>query len=225
MRHDGHTLSAWLTNLDFNWDAASSGSRSQQFPKDATLFLEGQKASTVYAIVEGRVRLMSFGFDGKERHLMIMGRNGLVGDCGLLSTPNYVVSAVAASDTIVFAIPARHLLAALSRDAALMRQHQELSGRRFRIMLRHLAMQGSNSSRRRVCLHLLDLVNSYGAQHEHGSVISIAFTQQEMGNICGLSRVSVSHVFTALERDAVIGRDGRLVVVLDREQLEQFSTS
>lgn len=224
-RDDGLTLSAWLTGLAFDWDAASRGTPSRQFQKDQTLFLEGQAARTVYAIVEGRVRLTSFGFDGKERHLMIMGPNGLVGDCGLLSTNQYVVSAVAASDALVHAIPATQLLTALAQDATLMRQHQELSGRRFRIMLRHLAMQGSNSSRRRVCLHLLDLVDSYGAPHKRGHAISITFTQQEMGNICGLSRVSVSHVFTALERDAVIGRDGRLVVVLDRDRLEQFATS
>lgn len=218
-------MSAWLTNLAFNWDQATRDSRTQTFAKDRTLFLEGQAAATVYAIVEGRVRLTSFSFDGKERHLMIMGPNGLVGDCGLLSTRNYVVSAVAASDAVVHAIPAASLLAALSRDAALLRQHQELSGMRFRIMLRHLATQGSNSSRRRVCLHLLDLLSSYGEPHAHGSVISITFTQQEMGNICGLSRVSVSHVFTALERDAVISRAGRLVVVLDQDRLTQFATS
>jgi CRP/FNR family cyclic AMP-dependent transcriptional regulator len=86
------------------------------------------------------------------------------------------------------------------------------------------ATQGSNSSRRRVCLHLLDLLSSYGAPHADRSVISIAFTQQEMGNICGLSRVSVSHVFTALERDGVIGRAGRLVVVLDQDPLTQYAT-
>ena len=220
---DGLTLSAWLTNLVFNWDAASHGSRRQPFAKEQTLFLEGQPATMVYAIVEGRVRLTSFGFDGKERHLMIMGPNGLVGDCGLASTRQYVVSAVASCDAVVQAIPTARLLASLAQDANLMRQHQQLVGMRFRIMLRHLAMQGSNSSRRRVCLHLLDLLNSYGAAHERGSVISIVFTQQEMGNICGLSRVSVSHVFTALERDSVIERAGRLVVVLDRERLEHFA--
>jgi|GEM_PF-2523572 hypothetical protein len=46
-----------------------------------------------------------------------------------------------------------------------MGQHQERSGMRFRIMLRHLATQGSNSSRHRVCLHLLDLLSSYVAPH------------------------------------------------------------
>ena len=45
---------------------------------------------------------------------------------------------------------------------------------------------------------------------------STPFSAGEMGNICGLSRVSVSHVFTALERDRVIDRDGRLVVVRNR---------
>lgn len=218
-------LSAWLTNLRFRWDAATQESRVQRYTKDETLFLEGQFAGTVYAIVEGRVRLTSYGFDGKERHLMIMGPNGLVGDCGLQSSRSYVVSAVAATEVIVQAVPMAFMVAALARNAELLRQHQELSGMRFRIMLRHLAMQGSNSGRRRVCLHLLDLVNSYGALHRDGSVISIAFTQQEMGNICGLSRVSVSHVFTALERESVITRAGRLVVVVDRARLEQLSST
>ncbi len=216
-------VSAWVTNLRFRWDAATQGSRTRQFAKDETLFLEGQSADTVFAIVDGRVRLTSFGFDGKERHLMIIGRNGLVGDCGLLSSRNYVVSAVAAAEAQVCAVPMADMVASLAQDPLLLRQHQEFSSMRFRILLRQLAMHGSNSGRRRVCLHLLDLVNSYGAPHRDGSVISIAFTQQEMGSICGLSRVSVSHVFTALEREHVIARAGRLVVVQDAARLEQLS--
>lgn len=90
---------------------------------------------------------------------------------------------------------------------------------RFQIMLQHLALQGANSARRRVCHHLLGLMNSYGAPHDDGTVISIAFTQQEMGNICGLSRVSVSNIFTRLEREKVIARAGRLIVIRDAPQL------
>jgi CRP-like cAMP-binding protein len=54
-------------------------------------------------------------------------------------------------------------------------------------------------------------------------VISIAFTQQEMGSICGLSRVSVSQIFSQLEREQVIARSGRLVVILDQARLEVLS--
>lgn len=220
---DGFIVSAWLTKLPFRWTDMDKGSRTRRFAKDETLFLEGQPADTVYVIVEGRIRLTSYAFDGKERHLVIVGPNGLVGDCGLRSTGSYVVSAVAASDAVVQAVPVATLLAALDHHPALMAQQQALASMRLRVMLRHLALQGANSSRRRVCLHLGDLLLSYGVPHADGSAISIAFTQQEMGSICGLSRVSVSHIFSQLEREQVIGRAGRLVVVRDPVRLEFLS--
>jgi CRP/FNR family transcriptional regulator len=219
----GDIVSAWLTNLHFDWAEVVRGARTRELAKDETLFLEGQAADTVYVVQQGRIRLTSFGFDGKERHLMIVGANGLAGDCALRSTRKYVVSAVAASDAVVSMVPSAGMLEVLARNPTFAAQHQALSSMRFRIMLRHVAVQGANSSRRRVCLHLLDLVNSYGAPHKQGTVISISFTQQEMGSICGLSRVSVSHIFSQLERDRVITRAGRLVVILDAAQLEVLS--
>lgn len=115
------------------------------------------------------------------------------------------------------------MLAALRENPQLLSQHQELSSMRFRIMLQHLALQGANSAHRRVCHHLLGLMNSYGAPHRDGTVISISFTQQERGNICGLSRVSVSNIFTLLEREHVITRAGRLIVICKVPQLVQQS--
>lgn len=218
-------VSAWLTDLDFDWSPALQDARRRRFAKDETLFLEGQVANSVYFILEGRVRLTSFGYDGKERHLMILGRNGLVGDCTLSASAYHGVSAVAATDTEVAVVAAGRLMSLLAEQPALGAQHRTLAGLRFRILLRHVAVQGANSSRRRVCLHLLDLVNSYGAPHRSGSVITITFTQQEMGSICGLSRVSVSHIFTALERDHIITRAGRLVVIVDRSRLEALAHS
>lgn len=222
---DGTMVSAWLTKLRFSWNDATQGARQRRFQQEETLFLAGDTASTVYAIEEGRIRLTSFSFDGKERHLMIVGPNGLVGDCGLLCAGNYVVSAVAASDAVVRAVPVGAMLAAIERHPVLQRQHQELCSLRFRIMLQHLALQGANSARRRVCHHLLGLMNSYGAPHPEGTVISIPFTQQEMGNICGLSRVSVSSIFTLLEREQLIARSGRLIVVRNARQLAESSTT
>ena len=177
------------------------------------------------AVALGRIGIWPAGRDPFNTGdvLMIIGANGLVGDCALHSAHAYVVSAVAATDTVVCMVPVAILQEALSREARLAAQHQALSSMRFRVMLRHVAAQGSNTSRRRVCLHLLDLVNSYGVAHESGTAISIAFTQQEMGSICGLSRVSVSHIFTWLAREGVITRAGRIVVVVDVARLALLS--
>lgn len=173
---DDRLTSAWLTQLQYRWDELTQGKRSRILAKDETLFLEGQAADTVYVILQGRVRLTTFGFDGKERHLLIIGPSGLVGDCALRCTRRYTVSAVAATDSVVALVPAATMLSALVHDPRMAAQQQHLSGLRFRILFRHVAVQGANASRRRVCTHQLDLIHSYGAPHRFGQGISITFT-------------------------------------------------
>jgi CRP/FNR family transcriptional regulator len=218
-------ISAWLTALTFDWREATRGCRRRSVAAEETIFLAGQTASTAYVIEEGRVRLTAFSADGKERHLMIVGPNGLVGDCGLLSSKTYVVSAVAASDAVLSTVQTDTLLHALDHNPQLLRQHHAMTSTRLQVLLQHLAMQGPNSGQRRVCHHLLGLMRSYGKPVAGGVAISIHFTQQEMGNICGLSRVSVSHIFTELERLGVITRSARLVVVLEPQQLVELAVT
>lgn len=212
-------VSAWLTDLRFDWSALTAGARRRRFACEEPLFHQGQSADTVYVIDEGRVRLTTFSADGKERHLMIVGPNGLVGDCGLLAHPSYAVSALGATDGVAVVLPIAALLQALGRDPVLMRQHAELAAHRFRILLQQIELQGPHSGPRRVCHHLMGLLGSYGQPHPGGTVIAITFTQQEMGNICGLSRVSVSQIFTQLEREGIVARAGRHVLVRDTARL------
>jgi CRP/FNR family cyclic AMP-dependent transcriptional regulator len=216
--------SAWLTDLQFRWDPLLRGCRELHLDKDAVLFHEGQSARVVYVVEEGRIRLSSFAVDGRERHLMIMGTSGLVGDCGLPSIDRYVVTAIASSEARVRAVPADALMQALTTDPVLARQHQTLSSRRHRVLLRQLDLQGHNSASRRVCHHLLGLAQAYGSPSESGVRIGLTFTQQEMGNICGLSRVSVSNIFSRLEREGLIERQGRHLVLTDVRTLQQRAT-
>lgn len=218
-------VSAWLTQLSFDWSPVLPAAREVRIDKEETLFLEGQPVRSVYVVREGRVRLTSFSLDGRERHLMIVGPTGLVGDCGLLASRRHVVSAVGATDAVLAAVPLARMADAVARDPVLSRQCQQLASHRFRIMLQHLALQASNSALRRVCHHLMGLVDSYGTDHAEGTLISIAFTQQEMGNLCGLSRVSVSNIFTRLEREGVVGRSGRLVLIRDAQRLAALARS
>ena len=218
-------VSPWLANLQFDWKDVTQGIRKRQIASEEMLFLEGQVADTVYVVEKGRIRLTAYSPDGKDRHLMIVGANGTLGDCGLISTKHYVLSAVAATDSVVSTVQTSTFLRALDGNPHLMRQHLAMSSMRLRIMMQHLAMQGPNSGQRRVCHYLLGLMNSYGRANPQGILIYITFTQQEMGNICGLSRVSVSQIFTSLERERIIARGGRLVLILSPEKLTHLSNA
>jgi CRP/FNR family transcriptional regulator, cyclic AMP receptor protein len=217
---DGPTVSAWLTALDFEWSEFTRGYRPQAVANNALLFAQGLPLDAVYVVQAGRLRLTGDSVDGRKRHLMFIGSNGLAGDCGLfLGGGRYLVSAEAATEAVVWAVPAAVVTAALQQSPVLMHQFAALSALRYRIMLQHHALQGANSARRRVCHHLLGLMASYGTPHRDGTLISVAFTKQEMGDLCGLSRVSVSQILGGLAEQGVIAEAGRHVVVLAPDRL------
>jgi len=212
---DRTIVSAWLTDLDLDWSDLATHGREVCVAQDEIVFHEGEPAEAVYVILDGRVRLSTFAVDGKERHLMIIGANGLIGDCGLPSSPSYIVSAIASSPARLRAIPAHSAIRLLELDPALARQHNALFSRRFRVLLQQLELQAHNSASRLVCHHLIGLLNAYGVPVSGGIRIGITFTQQEMGNICGLSRVSVSNIFSRLRREGVVVQQRHHTVVTD----------
>jgi CRP/FNR family transcriptional regulator len=216
-------VSAWLTDLDYDWSALTAAGREVSFQRDQAIFHEGEPAEMVYLISEGRVRLSTFAVDGRERHLMIVGTNGIVGDCGLPTSGRHVVSALASSPTRLLAIPAKTLLRGLEREPAVARQHAALASRRFRVLLQQLELQAHNSASRRVCHHLVGLSSAYGMPVDEGVRIGITYTQEEMGNICGLSRVSVSNIFSRLRRDGIVALQQRHTVVKDPAALEAIA--
>lgn len=214
-------VSAWLADLKYSWAGMTEGTRTVSLKKDQVLFHQGQSAQAVYVIEEGRVRLSSFSIDGRERHLMILGSHGLVGDCGWPHSERYTVSALASSEVRLRVVDMPRFAAALNEQPLLTQQHRALSSRRLCVLLQQLELQAHNSAGRRICHHLLGLLHAYGSPSQQGLRIGISFTQQEMGNICGLSRVSVAYVFSRLERQGVIARQQRHLIVLRPDQLER----
>ena len=220
---DRPIVSAWLTDLDHDWSLLEPHGRALSLGPEEPVFHEGESAEAVYVIRAGRVRLSTFAVDGRERHLLIVGARGMVGDCGLPSAPRHIVSAVSTSQVELVAIPTRTWLRLLESEPVIARQHAALSSRRFRVLLQQLELQAHNSARRRVCHHLIGLVNAYGTQVDGGVRIEMTYTQQEMGNICGLSRVSVSNIFSRLRKEGVVAQQRGHTVVSDMAQLRALA--
>lgn len=217
-------VSVWLTDLHYDWTEIKQRGRERLVKKEEILFLEGQPTDTVYIVESGRIRLVAYSPDGKEQHLAVIGSNGLVGDCGLFSGGHHLCSAIASCEAALFEVPGDFMIQAIQRYPTVMRQYLALMDMRFRIMLQHYALLSASSARQRVCYHLLGLMHGYSSPHRDGHIIRILFTQQEMANVCSISRVSVSNIFMSLEGEHVIARDGRNIVILDPQHLTALAT-
>lgn len=208
-------ISTWLEGLDFDWSDLVAGRRLRLLRKNECLFAQGEGDSQVYVVHSGRVRLTLHDLAGRELHVAIVGRTGLLGDTGTGTFGQHLCSAYASTASSVYAIARQELLEGMRRHPHWLLQSRAMADHLMRLSLQHHSLLGGHSARARVCHHLLGLLASYGQPHPDGRLIGITFSQQEMAELCCISRVSVSHVLGDLEREGVIGREGRAMVVRD----------
>jgi CRP-like cAMP-binding protein len=205
--------STWLEGLGFDWGDLVVGRRLRALRKNECLFAQGQADAHVYIVHSGRVRLTIHDHEGSELHVAIVGSTGLLGDTGASAFGSHLCSAYASAQSSVYVLPRQALLEGIARHPAWLRQSRAMADHLMRLSLQHHWLLGVQGARQRVCHHLLGLLASHGQAHPRGRLIGITFSQQEMAELCCISRVSVSHVWRELEREGVIEREGRLLLV------------
>ncbi len=213
--------STWLEDLRFQWDDLVAQRRLRSLRKNECLFAQGQPATHVYIVHGGRIRLALHEPTGRELHVAIVGASGLLGESGAAAFGLHLCSAYAATASSVYVVPREVFVHGLDTHPRWLAQARVMADRLLQLSLQHhwlLAVQGA---RQRVSQHLLGLVASYGREHPRGRVISITFSQQELADLCCISRVSVSQVWRELMREGVIAREGRQLVVLDLAALRR----
>jgi CRP-like cAMP-binding protein len=180
----------------------TAASRHVTHPARTTIVDEGDKATSVYEILEGGVILFKLLSDGRRQIIELLG----VGDVfGFVPGQTFDVAAEALT-------PVR--LAVFDRKAA--EADSELRDRLFtRLRAQmcalhdHALLLGRKSAQERVATYLLRLVPGYSGigciGGKNGSAsIKLAMTRQEIGDYLGLTIETVSRAFSSLRRDGVI---------------------
>lgn len=217
-------ISPWQSQLKHDWSALRSEGRPVTFKQNTAIYRENSPCQSVYLIDQGRVRLVSHSYTGHEGHLIVFGSGGLIGDAGLFATRKHATSAIASTDVQATQVCVDTLLK-LRQQPLVSDQLLALADLRLSIMMQHYQLLRSASALQRVAFNLLALVNSHGCRQASGFSLDMLFTQQEMADICHLSRVSVSQVLGQLEDKGIVARKGRALLILDYEQLAGLSGS
>ena len=157
------------------------------------LVSEGARESCAFAVLSGRLKVVSRGEDGAALALDIVGPGSLIGELALLDPGPRSASAVALDPVRVLVLHRRELLpflrdhpdAALAVMAALVRRIRQLSADR--------RAQAVLPLPERLWRTLEDLAARFGHERGDGSrLIDVALSQGELGQMIGASRESVN---------------------------------
>jgi len=214
--------SAWIEVPHFRWEMLTAqGAPRVDFRKGQTLFSQGEAVTHVHVVEQGRVRLVLLSEAGHEKHLAIVGTQGMVGECSAFLDGRHSVTAVASSDVVTRQVALAQLQQCMARDEACMRQVLWLLSVKLRVLAHQNLLLSQATAAQRVVHHLMQLAGTYGEAQGQGVAIRISFTHQEMANLAGLSRVMTSNVLMQLQAQGLIEMVKSHCVIREMQALRQ----
>lgn len=183
------------------------------------LYLPGDPGSDVLFLHVGRVKVSKVTRDGKELALRYYGPGDMVGEnCLLDGRPREDMAEVVEAATLTrverpaFEETARDSVALAWRFALLvLERRREIEYRVEFLMFRDVAAKLAEL--------LLKLGEEYGRDDPRGTMVGIRITHQEMANLIGSTRETVSLTISQFRHKGFVQGDGRKVIVTGREGL------
>ena len=191
----------------------------RNYRKNENVYELGEAASALHLVLRGRVRLRDRDRDGRDITVSFAAEGESFGLEGLAGRPRRVLSATAAEASEVLSVDASELSDLLSRDTLLTRH---LLGQFAALMLHsdeRIKMLAFLDVPSRLAATILWLADRYGVREDAGIEVPYWFTHQEVADLIGSTRETVTTVLADFKRSGLIGSRHHHFVVLNRPAL------
>lgn len=189
----------------------------REIPRRQVIYLPGDPGESIFIINGGRVKCSKVTRDGKELTLAYRGAGELFGELAVLDANPREEMAEAMKNAMITEIPREVFEALLLEDPALCFRFTRTVGRRRRQLetkIEHLVFRDVQA---KLAALLLELGEEYGQEVEDGLQIGVKITHQEMANLIGSTRETISLTLAQFKKRGLLDMRGRSVVLLDSE--------
>ncbi|MGN7385361.1 Crp/Fnr family transcriptional regulator [Sporosarcina sp. SAFN-015] len=205
-------LSPWCQLPNNDWTSIIHQGTTKMIESGEVIYTLNEKAAFIYLIKGGRVRLFHTSHEGKEKALIIMCDGTFIGDSTL--NDYHFESAITASPTVVVEFERKQFLLLLRNNPILMAQYANTLDRKAQTIALSNLLVACYDSETRVRYALFHLANQFGIPLDSDyKRIYMQFTQQELADLIGTSRVTVANLVNDLIQQGYIIKDGRYYII------------
>ncbi len=197
--------------------------RRRRLDEGEILFHRGEETDSVYAILRGRVRVVSPGEDGREVVLRILQPGEILGEISVFYGGRRTASIVAAEPCELLVIGRRAFLELIEQHPRLATGLLAALAERVAELTEQLSDFALNSLPVRLARRILELAEIYGKATPGGLRIDAGISQQDLASWVGTTREAVNKHLRAWATRGVIRLDRAAVTILRREELERLA--
>jgi CRP/FNR family transcriptional regulator len=194
--------------------------KAKSYPRDAALFYEGSPNDFLYMVRKGLVKLVSLSERGTETILHILRKDDIFGEL-LLVENKRPYSATAVTDVEVDALSRKDFLELLPACPTFAFNYTRLLTKRLMQMEKEFSGLIHAWAYHRLAKELLHLAEDIGVDTREGTRIGLRLTHEDLANLIGTARETVTIQLNKFEELGLIHREGRNLVV-DRSRLRKY---
>jgi CRP/FNR family transcriptional regulator, cyclic AMP receptor protein len=194
--------------------------KTRQFPKKSTIFFQGDENDKLYEIVDGNVKISKFTADGKEIIIEILRERDCFGFISLIDGGPCECTATALTDVSLNIISFPHLFEILEKVPEIANHLLFSSIKRLRRAYVQMENIVASSVHKRIARILLEMARQEGKYTNKILTFNIRLTHQELGNLAGTSRETVTRVLTQLKNEGYIKVVRSSVSILREDDME-----
>ena len=193
----------------------------RKIKRGSTLFSNGEKFTSLYAIRTGFFKTCLASEDGRDQVTGFQMAGEIIGLDGIVND-HHTCDAVALEDAEVCVMPFDRI-EDLSREITSLQRHVH------KIMSREIVREngvmlllGSMRAEERLAAFLLNLVQRLHSRGFSQSELVLRMTREEIGSYLGLKLETVSRTFSKFVEDGIVEVKQRHVKILDTEALQRM---
>jgi CRP/FNR family transcriptional regulator, cyclic AMP receptor protein len=196
------------------------------YPKGAVLFVEGQAPRGIFVLCKGRVKLSICSTDGKTLILKIAEAGEVLGLSATVSGKPYELTAETIDPCQINFVKREEFLRFLREHSdACFRVAEQLSDK-YNTACREIRSLGlSHSASEKLAKLLLEWSIKNGEAAKQEPRIKLALTHEEIAQMIGTSRETVTRLFAELKKRQIVQAKGSTLLIRNKAALKALATS
>lgn len=193
----------------------------KEYKKGEVILMEEESGSALFVIIDGEVKVVRVGDDGREVILSILGPSDIFGEMALLDGEVRSASVVALDHAELFMIHRKDFLALLHEHPSIaisLLKHLTQRLRRADAMIKSLSLKDAYH---RVGYVLLQFADERGRIKQGRVEVDNLPVQQEIANMAGTTRETVSRTLGKMEKLKLVSVNGNAIIIQDYEGFRQ----
>ncbi len=194
----------------------------RRFRKGSIIFGEGDPGDFICFVKSGRVKIAKLTEDGREQILHFLQDGDLFGEVVLFDGGNYPATAEVLEASEIGMLRNLDLDNVIRSNTGIAVKLIKVLNRRLReaqTKVRDLALKDTFT--RTVSL-LLKMAGEGGVEKDGAIHIGVELSRQELANLIGTSRETVTRILSDLNRQKIIHLDGKGITILNKQKLSRL---